>query len=51
MFRWNLQHPCEIPVEIGINSLHIRQYDLLPQDHLVESSNEECVQESPVEDG
>jgi alkyl hydroperoxide reductase subunit AhpF len=36
-------------MEIGINTFHILQCDLLTQDHLVESPNEECIQEAAVE--
>ena len=38
-------------MEIRIDTLHILESNLLPQDHLVESTNEECVQEASVENG
>ena len=38
-------------MEIRIDTLHILEGDLLPQDHLVESSNEEGIQETAVENG
>ena len=38
-------------MEISIHTLHILQRDLFPEDHLVECSNKECVQEASVENG
>ena len=38
-------------MEVCIDTLHVLEGDLLPQDHLVESSNEEGVQETAVENG
>lgn len=46
----NLQCPCQIAVQILIHTFHILKTDLLPQHHLVESSNEEGIQEATVED-
>jgi hypothetical protein len=37
-------------VQILIHTLHILKSDLLPQHHFVESSNEEGIQETTVED-
>lgn len=37
-------------MQILIHTFHILKTDLLPQHHLVESSNEEGIQESTVED-
>lgn len=38
-------------MEVRIDTLHVLECDLLPQDHLVESSNEEGIQETAVENG
>jgi len=38
-------------VEVSIDTLHIRQNYLLPQNHLVKRSNEEGIQKASVEDG
>ena len=38
-------------MEVRIHTLHILEGDLLPQDHLVESSDKEGIQEPAVEDG
>merc|ERR1712230_9234 len=46
-----LHGPGESAVEFGIHALHVLQGDPLLEDHLVERSNEECVQKAPVEDG
>jgi len=46
-----VQHPFQIAMEVSIDTLHILQRNLLPKNHLVEGSNEECVQETTVEDG
>lgn len=43
------QHPSKSPEIIGIDTLHIRQCNLFPQNHLVECTNEECIQETSVE--
>ena len=45
-----VQHPLQRPMEIGIHTFHIRQADSLSENHLVQSANEEGIQESPVED-
>ena len=45
-----VHRPAESTMELGIHTLHIKQVDLLLQDHLVECANEEGVQESPMED-
>jgi hypothetical protein len=37
-------------VQIFIHTLHVLKSDLLPQHHLVESSNEEGIQETTMED-
>jgi len=37
-------------MEVCIDSLHICQGHLLPENHLVECSNKESVKESPMED-
>lgn len=47
----HLHCPLKVPVEIGIHTLHILEGDLLLQNHLVESTDEERVQESAVENG
>jgi hypothetical protein len=46
-----LQHPFQVSVEISIHTLHILQRHLLPQNHLVESSDKESIQKSAVENG
>ena len=38
-------------MEVGVYPFHIREYDLLSKYHLVESTDEEGVEESSVEDG
>lgn len=38
-------------MELGIDTLHVDECHLLLQDHLVECANEECIQETPVENG
>jgi hypothetical protein len=38
-------------MEISVDTLHILQSDLLPQDHLVKSANEKRNQEATVENG
>lgn len=45
-----LHGPGKSTVELCIDTLHIGQGDPLLQDHLVECTNEECIQEAPVED-
>ena len=45
------QHPREGPVVVGVDTLHIGQGDLLPQDHLVKGTDEKGVQEASVENG
>jgi len=45
-----LHGPGESAVELSIDTLHVGQGDPLLQDHLVECTNEECIQEAPVED-
>lgn len=45
-----LHGPGKSAVELCIHTLHIGQRDPLLQDHLVECTNEECIQEAPVED-
>ncbi len=46
-----VEHPLQGAVEIGIHALHVGEDDRLAQDHLVQGSDEEGVQEAPVEDG
>lgn len=46
-----LHGPCERAVEFSVNTFHVGKGDPLLQDHLVESTNEECVQEASVENG
>lgn len=41
--RLVLQHPFKVTVEVRVHALHILQGNLLPQDHLVEGSNEESI--------
>lgn len=43
--------PSKSPVEFGIDTFHVLEVDFLLEYHLVESANEERVEESPVEDG
>lgn len=38
-------------MEGHVNTFHVRQRDLLPQDHLVERADEEGVQETTMKDG
>lgn len=38
-------------MKVGIHTLHISKDNLLPQNHLVKRSNEECIQETSVENG
>jgi len=38
-------------MEVGIHTFHVLQRHLLPQNHLVEGTNEECIEETAVEDG
>jgi len=45
-----LHGPGECAVELSIDTLHVGQSDPLLEDHLVECTNEECIQEAPVED-
>ena len=45
-----LHGPSESAVELCIDTLHIGQSDPLLENHLVERTNEECIQETPVED-
>ena len=45
-----LHGPCERAVEFSVNTFHVGKGDPLLQDHLVECTNEECIQEAPVED-
>jgi len=45
-----LHGPSKSAVELGIDTLHVGQGDSLLQDHLVECTNEECIQEASVED-
>jgi hypothetical protein len=45
-----LHGPGEGAVELSIDALHVGQCDSLLQDHLVECTNEECIQEAPMED-
>jgi hypothetical protein len=51
MRRNNLQSPCEITVEIFVNTLHVLERDLLTKHHLVERTNEERIEEAAVENG
>jgi hypothetical protein len=46
-----LHGPCECAVELGVDTLHVGEGNPLLQNHLVESANEECVQEASVENG
>ena len=46
----NSQHPLEATIKLGINTLKIRQCDLLSDQHLIKADNEEGIQEAPVED-
>src|SRR5690242_3223614 len=46
-----VQHPFQVAVEISVDTLHVLQRNLLPEDHLVEGSDEEGVQETTVENG
>jgi hypothetical protein len=46
-----LQHPFQVTMKISIDTLHILECDLLSQDHLVEGTDEEGVQEAAMEDG
>lgn len=46
-----LHGPGERSVEFGIDTLHVDESHLLLEDHLVECANEECIQETPVENG
>jgi hypothetical protein len=46
-----VKHPRQIAVEIRIDTFHILEGNLLPQDHLVKRTDEERVQEASVEDG
>jgi hypothetical protein len=46
-----LHGPCECAVELSINTFHVGKGDPLLQDHLVESTDKECVQEASVENG
>lgn len=45
----DLQHPCKSSKVISIDTLHIRQCNLFPQNHLVERADKEGIQESSVE--
>jgi hypothetical protein len=45
-----LHGPGKSAVELCIDTLHVGQGDPLLQDHLVECTNKECIQEAPVED-
>lgn len=51
MKRASVQSPRKVSMEVCIYTFHIRQGDPLPQDHFVESTNKEGIQETPVEDG
>merc|ERR1711939_1163224 len=44
------QRPCQVLMILFVHSFHILNLDLLPQHHLVESTNKEGVQETPMED-
>jgi hypothetical protein len=46
-----IQCPRQVTMEISVDTLHILQSDLLPQDHLVKSANEKRIQEATVENG
>lgn len=46
-----LHGPSKCPMELSIHTLHVLKRHLLLQDHLVKRSNEECIQESSMEDG
>lgn len=46
-----LHGPGERAVKLGVDTLHVDKGHLLLEDHLVESADEERVQEASVEDG
>ena len=46
----NLQNPCQVAVQVLINTLHILKCHLLPEHHLIERTNEERIKETTVED-
>lgn len=46
-----LHGPGKRAVELSVDTLHIGESHPLFKDHLVERTDEECVQEAPVEDG
>jgi hypothetical protein len=45
----HLQHPHQTSVEIGINTLHVRNCYFLSDHHLVKRDDEEGIQEATVE--
>jgi hypothetical protein len=45
------QSPGQGPVEISIYTFHVCKSNPFPQDHLVESADEECIKKASVEDG
>lgn len=47
--RCDLQCPCQISMEIFVNSLHVLECDLLSKHHLIECANKERIQESSME--
>lgn len=47
----HLHCPLKVTVEISIHSLHVLESDLLLEDHLIEGTDEESVQETAVENG
>jgi len=46
----NLQNPCQVAVQVLINTLHILKRHLLSEHHLVERADEERIKETTVED-
>lgn len=46
-----LHGPCKCPMEFSVHTLHVLQSDLLLENHLVESADEESIQEPSMENG
>ena len=47
---FDLQHPRQTAVQLGVHTLQIGQRHLLLEDHLVERSDEVGIQEATMED-
>ena len=47
----DVQHPSQTPVKFLIDTLEVGDTDLFTEDDLVETRNEEGVEEASVEDG